>query len=410
MNSQRMNKRKASPDNDLKVEAPKKKLLPNYRSHECHDCHELLTSAEEETLHKQKHEEERLAIKQATDDFVKLFVLPNHLDDYNGEFQISFDHLFSTYRENITLEHLEFFITKLDLDIMKYSYAFGSDNIISLFERNVITEKKLTDVISDNPLETYDLIEYLLEHNYSIEADWVGILIRYGVDDELIESIKEKHNFTFDEIFGAVRCWDDRSEREFHKAVHKFFPDSDFEESEPESHTYWQSYPDSDSDSEVGPDVSEFVNVATYITNDYLHHKYHYDESEDQLWIMVRTGAKFNIGKLCELNKLGLHTLLKKYKTAIDVYKFANERVQKLFNRLEFGHYFDRDYLNEGLYDHAIPFRNDCANMVSKIYFVIAEKAKCISLECIAIKNILDNNLDYFSLPKLLKEKICQFK
>lgn len=62
--------------------------------HKCRVCRELVLSHEQKTQHEQKHNEERiqkekakLAKKQAADDLMKSFVLPNKLEEYNGEFE-----------------------------------------------------------------------------------------------------------------------------------------------------------------------------------------------------------------------------------------------------------------------------------------------------------------------------------
>lgn len=51
------------------------------------------------------------------------------------------------------------------------------------------------------------IIWYLLDKDYKFKAEWAASVIK---NDELIERIKQKHAFTFDEIYKA-RAWESLS-------------------------------------------------------------------------------------------------------------------------------------------------------------------------------------------------------
>lgn len=79
-------------------------------------------------------------------------------------------------------------------------------------------------------IHTYgmEMLAYLLDKDYKIEAEWVAKLID---DDELIERIKKKHTFTLMEIYEArddIRVKNKYFQEIFYGQVYKHFPDPDY--------------------------------------------------------------------------------------------------------------------------------------------------------------------------------------
>lgn len=93
-----------------------------------------------------------------------------------------------TYRKQITPEHIKFFVTKLDLDVVTHHDRIEIDEIIFLFEQNAITHEGVIEYIDEAISENCDLIEYCLKHDLpisrSITIYWIAHIIRFGYDGE----------------------------------------------------------------------------------------------------------------------------------------------------------------------------------------------------------------------------------
>lgn len=218
-----------------------------------------------------------------------------------------------------------------------------------------------------------ELVEYLMDKGYEIKCGWVAqsIMIHGKTNDALMERIKHKYTFTFDQVF-EVR---ERSMRdcdslldEFYVEVHKYFPDPDFED----------------------PFADPFINfkhISTEHVQDHLQNRYFYDEENDKLSIViVQRGEECEIplGGCKEMLKMNLQDLVKRYNRATIEYDKADETLSELFQKRDeeldvastkkeredvLDHYYYLIYK-----DGALSERNYIANEVSKLYFVIAQK------------------------------------
>lgn len=129
---------------------------------------------------------------------------------------------------------------------------------------------------------------------------------------------------------------------------------------------------------------------------DYLHKEYLYDEKHDELFVYIYIDSKrrkISLGECKDMLEEDLEDLIIEYNAAIDEYKKAQENVSELFNekndiednideRRSFGeNRYDNYHMNsawcnvmDDIYKVALPYRNECANDVAKLYFVISKK------------------------------------
>lgn len=267
------------------------------------------------------------------------------------------------------------------MDFQDYYGRLKDYDIIYLLDNGAVSEGDATDWIYSYVNNSEKVIEYFLKKGFKIEPHWVARNINNG---DLIEHIKAKCQFTFDEIYESREIYFDEDENnQFYVEVHKHFPDPDFE----------------DPFEEVDP-YEEFKHVSTEHVEDYLHNRYWYDEENDELFAIV--GEHFNnvrkstqkffndrqrkilLGKCKEMLKRDVQNLIDEYKKTIEAYENANDEVSNLFKELN--EIRDNDVLTkskremelEGTYDEiyqaALPERNACANDVSQLYFAISHK------------------------------------
>ncbi|XP_031623744.1 uncharacterized protein LOC116341037 [Contarinia nasturtii] len=352
--------------------------------HKCRTCRQILLTEDIRAQHKIKHEEEQRKRKellnlqkQRDDDLVLNYVKTNKLDEYKTEpdYEPNFYHIVNHF--DLEKEQLLTLVKKFDVeDILCFRGGcdtFTSEEIIYLLENDAVSVENVADFLNGMTWSLGDdevvseLVEYFLDKEINIKREWVAKVIN---DDALIERIKKKYTYSHDEIYEARHRdsifpdndgWD-----EFYVQVHKHFPDPDFEDpfADPYSH---------------------FKCVVTEHVHDHLHNRYFYDEEDDKLSIVVggNNEREISLGSCKGMFTNNLQSLIRKYNKATEQYDKANDEVSELFDKRE-------EELNAKLtenqklgildcYDHAIykdalPERNEIANWVSKLYFVISMK------------------------------------
>lgn len=221
--------------------------------------------------------------------------------------------------------------------------------------------------------------------------------------------------------------------------------DDDEDEDSDVDSDYSLDDPNSDSGA---PSSRYFAKRFTVHVGDYLHNEYYFDETTDDLWVKIPTGAKKYSGHCASLlksdandRKSDMFDIMVRYKRAIDQYKLKNERVQELFSikdkysykynykwkldsdfesDSEFesesesysdpdsDEYYDGD-LHYDLYRVAIPERNAAANRLSKLYFRISQIPATESrLEHLAMRVIANHKLNIDKLPESMRLQIEQ--
>lgn len=228
--------------------------------HKCPKCHEFILTDDLCAQHKIKHDKEeelkmqqklkeqqrQLEIEQECDNFVLNYVKTNKLDEYQlrPDCKLDFSYIFSD-RFDLEKEELLAIVKKFDIDILSADlydcherFLNGGEKIIYLLENGALS------VESDSFLSwmdnlTYridatiinDMVEYFLDKDYEIKPNWVAAVASHIFErDEVIERIKEKYTFTFDEIYEAgYECHlENPDRREFYRNIHKHFPNPDF--------------------------------------------------------------------------------------------------------------------------------------------------------------------------------------
>lgn len=387
----------------------KKKDLDNHvkGSHTCQTCRQIVLKDDkndyEEKHQREKEEEEKIKReierkkKQFYDNFMEKFVIPKKLNEYQSDEELDFDYILRNHRKKIGNDELLFFM-KFGMEIREYDKLFSDEEVIFLLENDAVTPEEAASYIYIS-YEHKTLIEYFLNNGYDIQPQWVTDHIH---DDELIERIKEKHNFTFAEIHSQGLVWDNQSRKRFYMAVHKHFPDPDFKE----------EY----------PSPKDFACVETKYVDDYLHSRYFYDEESDKLWIIVGYPERKILHEQCKkmIADDDLFELIGEYHDAITEYIEANKIVSETFDEIKHirdaqgsPRYYDDErkvgdeaYLYENLYKEYLPDRNYWANVVSRTYFVIAQKSDEIpTLEFLAMKTIAEEKLKIGRLPAALNRK-----
>lgn len=252
-------------------------------------------------------------------------------NELTSDHELDFEYILQKYGEFIGGEELLHFISKLNMNFHNHYERLKDDDIIYLLDNGAVSEEDAADYIYSYVSSSEKLIEYFLDKGFKIEPHWVA---RNIYRDDLIERIKSKCQFTFDEIYESRQIYFDEDEdNHFYVDVHKHFPDPDFE----------------DPFEEVDP-YEEFEHVSTEHVEDHLHNRYWYDEENDELFAIVggahpnvreSSQKSFNdrqqkilIGKCKEMLKRDLQNLIDEYEEAIGAYEIANDEVSNLFKEL----------------------------------------------------------------------------
>lgn len=332
---------------------------------------------------KRQREEDAGRQKQRDEDLVLNYIKTDKLDEYQAEpgYEPDFYRIFHHY--DLSKEELLKFVQKFDIvDILPHydNDTFTFEEIEYLLDNDVLSIEDvagfmdgLTYSLADDEI-MFDLVGYFLDEDHEIKREWVAKTIN---DDALMERIKQKYTFTFDEVYEAREedsMFDQERWDEFYVQVHKHFPNPDFKD--PFADPY-----------------EDFKRVSTEHVRDHLQNRYFYDEESDKLSIVVgyyMNEREILLGGCKEMLQENLSDLIERYNRAIEGYDTANARVNKLFeerqNELDAADtQNERDDILEDYYADinrdALPVRNDWANEVSKLYFVIAmNKPKLIDV------------------------------
>lgn len=355
------------------------------RIHECQNCGGYLMLADDvRAQHTIRHNQEarleklqKLRQRQMDDDFVLNYVKANKLDEYQPQpdYEPDFDYIIFNYRfeKDVLLPFVKAFKCEFLDTIMENYDDFGSAEIVHLAENGALSIEDVADFLDcviygmDSDDEWSVLFSYLVANDYDIQTRWVARVID---NDEIIECIKEKNTFTFDEIYEErdnISIYNDEAMNRFYVAVHKHFPDPDFKD--PFADPY-----------------DDFKCVQTNHVRDHLYSRYFYDSDADKLSIVVGNPdneREISLGRCAEMLEKNLDYLIPRYEEEIKVYDELNAKVSALFDERE--QELDRatkkndrdnifDVYHDEIYGEALPERNDQANIVSKLYFVISMK------------------------------------
>ncbi|XP_055320440.1 uncharacterized protein LOC129577444 [Sitodiplosis mosellana] len=354
--------------------------------HQCPKCRQIVLTEEVRAEHEIKHEEEQrkkeeLKKKQEErdEDLVLNYVKTNKLDEYQPEpdYKPNIDYIIAC---GLNIEEISRFVKKFDVKNILASIvayfdfdAFTCEEITYLLENGAVRVEDVAwfldffSLSSSNHKILSELVAYFLDKGYKIEREWVAKAID---DDALMERIKQKYTYTFDEIYGAleVNPLDNQLDRdEFYVQVHKHFPNPDFKD----------------------PFANPFIDFETILTehvHDHLHNRYFYDEARDKLSIVVGyepNRREISLGSCKEMLNMNLQDLIQQYNKATEGYDYTNDQLSKLFDKREQKLDYAKtkkereDILEEYFYKidkDALLERNYMANEVSKLYFVIAQK------------------------------------
>lgn len=354
--------------------------------HTCSKCYDVGLTGDARAMHTIRHKQEadtkelqKQRQRQMDKDFILDYVKANKLDEWQwqSDYEPDFDYILTNHRfEN---EELLRFVKKFPDEFADFlgcsCESFASNDLIYLVENGAWSIDDLAESL-DNWLGSLgdddyvsEVLAYLLDKDYKIKAEWVAKAIN---DNELIERIKEKFTFTFDEIYDArvdcsISSTDEDAWNEFYVQVHKHFPDPDFKDpfADPYEH---------------------FKCVQTNHVHDHLQSRYLYNKKKDELSIVVgydENRRKISLGRCAEMANKIPEQLINEYKEATKVYDELNESVSKLFDEREVK--LDEaatenerldilDYFHDEIYGDTLPLRNDQASIVSKLYFVISMK------------------------------------
>lgn len=352
--------------------------------HKCRTCYQIVLTEDIRIQHEVKHEadkrkkeESEKLHKQRDDDLVMNYVKTDKLDEYQPDPDYEPDeyYIFNKFYD-LNKEEMLKLVKKFDLEGILNGCdidRFTCNEIIYLLENDALTIEDVTSFLDSTTYSLgYDkisseLVTYFLDKDYEIKREWVAKVIN---DNALIERIKQKYTYTFDEVYEARQeqsFYDQRYWDEFYVQVHKHFPNPEFE------------------DPFADPFI-DFKCVATEHVQDYLHKRYFYNEDDEELSIVVGSGdneCDISLGGIKEMLERNLPYLIQEYNEAIEEYRKScaeidecfKEREKELNAALTENHKQNiKDHYHDVLHKEYLSERNHMANVVSKLYFVIAQK------------------------------------
>lgn len=201
--------------------------------HECSKCHEIVLTDDVRAIHDARHQQEgqlnklqRQRQRKIDEDFA-LYVKANRLNEIRSklDYEPDFNYIVSKYQFQMEewLEIVKIFKFK----ILNFFYGSFEDHAkrrqhecwIQQLNAKVIAYLLKNEVLSVpnaiafldilmNKVEYNDyeavIVSYLLDNGCNIKVEWAAKVINH---DEIIERIKVKHSFTFNQIHKA-RKWD----------------------------------------------------------------------------------------------------------------------------------------------------------------------------------------------------------
>lgn len=218
--------------------------------HKCSTCYDVVLTDGMRAIHNSRHQQEaqleQLELQQQhqkDDDFVLCYVKANELHEYrpSSEYEPDFDYIFANHHFN-QYELLQI-VSKFKSEFLDSMFAlqnFGNiqcADLIHLVDNGALPIDDLANVVHSLLYEIHDedfvfkLISYLLEKDCEIKAEWIAETI---YNDELIERIKQKHTFTFEDVYEAGEgspiwaLWSDDQKEAFRIQVNRHFPKRNF--------------------------------------------------------------------------------------------------------------------------------------------------------------------------------------
>lgn len=203
-------------------------------SHQCSRCGEILSDLDNAQLHKTRHRQEsqigvfkKQRQREMDDDFVLCYVKANRLNeyeprlDYEPDFRsISSNYLFEkeewlmlmnkfkphllhvlfeSFEDSFGRKKQKRLFKRLNAQILSYLLEYGALSVIDAID--FLNHLLNTDGYEDHASA---IVSNLLQRGCNVKTEWVAKVLN---DDELIQRIKEKCTYTFDEIHKA-RQWD----------------------------------------------------------------------------------------------------------------------------------------------------------------------------------------------------------
>lgn len=139
--------------------------------------------------------------REMDDDFILVYVKANKLREYRPQldYQPDFSYIFRNRFEQDEL--VVRLVKKFKKEFFTHSFRFENVEIINLAEKGALSIEDIAGLL-DCRMHWHKrgvaLVSYLLDKNYKIKPNWVVLLIR---NDDLIRRIKQKHSFTYNEIY-----------------------------------------------------------------------------------------------------------------------------------------------------------------------------------------------------------------
>ncbi|XP_031626808.1 uncharacterized protein LOC116343060 [Contarinia nasturtii] len=359
--------------------------------HGCRQCNRMYLTKRNRIRHRELHKQEELnkqtkaaaekkerendnrKNKKKTYAFVTDFLIPKKLDEFepDPECLYDFNFIFRVYRWIVEKDDLVFFIKRMKMHFGDVYELIEADEVIYLLQNGAVSIDDASKWIDRIVTESKPVIEYFLDNGIKIEPRWVA---RNITDNRLIERIKIKHQFTFNEVYTSnyrsnckTKKLSDFERDCFYVNVHHHFPNPDFVD--PFKNPY-----------------EEYTHVTSQHVKDILNNRYWYNQKDDELFILV--GEKYgnkrrrhiSLGTCKNFMNRDVKTLIDNYNSTIYDYEAAKEKVSKLFAQLETikcdverrksGEYA---WISAELFKGALPERNTYAADIAKLYFIISQ-------------------------------------
>lgn len=310
--------------------------------------------------------------RELNDDFVLCYIKANKPADCRSQSGFKPDYRYII--KNFTFENEELLrLVKKFKSEFRDTLHYRSDHkfpfewwsLFYLVEHNALSLEDVATLLdnlmygSANVDFVLKILAFLLDNDYKIKPEWVANAIN---DNALMERIKAKHTFTFDEIFEASN-WNPYSHDDERNAlcakIRRHFPDSG--------------------------QYAHFKCVQTNLVRDHLKNWYFYDREMDELSMVVGIDAierEIPLGHCAEMMQKSLYELIASYEKATRDYEELNEHIENLFQRRDA--VLNREALSanercemwknldEEIQSAALSARDQQEEIVSKLYFVIS--------------------------------------
>lgn len=193
-------------------------------------------------VHKYRKEAElEMQRQQKEEDLVSNYIRADKLDEYESDSDFEPD-IYEIYKYGLNSEEVLSFMKRFKIEDILYRMqeCFSVETIIYLMENEAVSVEDVSSFLDEKA--SYDfhcdhcagILSYFLDEGYAIKPEWVAMIID---ENELVEHIKQKYTFTFDEVHGQRAqlmqqsdIHDEVDRKAFYVQVHKHFPDPEFED------------------------------------------------------------------------------------------------------------------------------------------------------------------------------------